>query len=343
MATAHKTTEGTWRVQVYAGKDENGKRKYISITERTRREAERKALQIKADMEEAQKIQDAGITVGEAAKEYIDAKSRILEESTLTGYRRIIKNFMPDDLLSTPCSMLTRQQVQHWINDLAEEHSGKTCANAHGFLSAVVSFQGFDANFRTTLPPRKKAEIYVPDEAEVKNILQKAKGTRLYIPVVLATQCGLRASEISGLTIDNVHDDYISITQARVDTDHGAVTKGTKSTAGTRDVPCNLAIATLLREAAGADGLVCSMRVTDISSTWGKFRAKHNLPKALNFHALRHHYASKCILHKIPDKYAAEMMGHATLDMLHRVYQHTFPSAKSKFAQQMRDSMVETI
>ena len=25
MATAHKTTEGTWRVQVYAGKDENGK------------------------------------------------------------------------------------------------------------------------------------------------------------------------------------------------------------------------------------------------------------------------------------------------------------------------------
>ena len=341
MATAHKTEEGTWRVQVYAGKDENGKRKYISITERTRREAERKALQIKADMEEAQKIKDAGITVGEAVEEYISAKSCVLEESTLTGYRRIVKNYMPDDLLATPCSLLTRQQVQRWINNLAEKHSGKTCANAHGLLSAVLALQGYDVNYRTTMPAKSKTDIYVPDEDEVNAILQQAKGTRLYIPALLATQCGLRASEISGLTVQNVHDNYISIVQARVDTDHGAVIKGTKSSAGTRDVPCTLKIAEALREAANEDGMICSMTVTDISSTWGKFRAKHGLPKALNFHALRHHYASKCLLHDIPDKYAAELMGHATLDMLHRVYQHTFPSAKEKFAQIMRDCTAE--
>ena len=338
MATAHKTTEGTWRVQVYAGKDENGKRKYISITERTRREAEREAARVKQAMEEAERRKNAGITVGEAAEKYIVTKCNLLSPATVTGYRKIIRNNMTDELKDIPVSLLTQQDVQVWINELAAEHSPKTCRNAHGFLTAVIAAEGSSLTLRTTLPQKAKKRIYVPDEAEVQDILNKAQGTSLYIPVLLATQCGLRASEISALELKHVHDDYISIEQARVDTERGPVLKCTKSTAGTRDVPISESLAETLRGAADESGRICSMHSCNISMAWGRFAEKHKLNSSLNFHALRHHYASKCELMRIPVKYAAELMGHSSTDMLNKIYQHTFDSAKAKFAQQLRKS-----
>lgn len=172
----------------------------------------------------------------------------------------------------------------------------------------------------------------------MQDILTKAHGTSLYIPVLLATQCGLRASEISALELRHVHEDYISIEQARVDTERGSVLKCTKSTAGTRDVPISETLAETLRNAADEDGRICSMRSCNISMAWSRFAEKHKLNSALNFHALRHHYASKCELMRIPIKYAAELMGHSSTDMLNKVYQHTFASAKSKYAVLLRNS-----
>lgn len=343
MATAHKTEEGTWRVQVYAGKDENGKRKYISITERTRREAEREAARVKQAMEEAERRKNAGITVGEAAEQYIINKCNVLSPATVTGYRKIINNNMTDELKDIPVSLLTQQDVQVWINHLAAEHSPKTCRNAHGFLTAVIAAEGAPLTLRTTLPQKNKKRIYVPDEDEVQNILTKAEGTNLYIPVLLATQCGLRASEISALESKHIHDDYVSIEQARVDVERGSVLKCTKSTAGTRNVPIPESLAEILRNAATEDGRICNMRSTNISSAWGKFADKHKLNEALNFHALRHHYASKCMLMGIPIKYAAELMGHSSTDMLNKVYQHTFASASSKYADMLRNNTADII
>ena len=59
--------------------------------------------------------------------------------------------------------------------------------------------------------------------------------------------------------------------------------------------------------------------------------------KACNFHALRHHYASKCLLLGMPQKYTAELMGHSSLDMIEKVYQHTFPSAMEQYAKKLRE------
>ena len=38
----------------------------------------------------------------------------------------------------------------------------------------------------------------------------------------------------------------------------------------------------------------------------------------------------------MPQKYTAELMGHGSLDMIERVYQHTFPSAMEEYAKKLR-------
>jgi len=61
----------------------------------------------------------------------------------------------------------------------------------------------------------------------------------------------------------------------------------------------------------------------------------------LNSHALRHHYASKCILLGIPQKYITELMGHSSTDMTEKVYHHIFPSAMEVYSDKLRDQMTE--
>ncbi len=79
----------------------------------------------------------------------------------------------------------------------------------------------------------------------------------------------------------------------------------------------------------------------NICNNWDKFRKKHGINENLNFHALRHHFASKCILLGIPQKYIAELMGHSSTDMIEKVYQHIFPSAMEGYARLLRDQMLE--
>ena len=88
----------------------------------------------------------------------------------------------------------------------------------------------------------------------------------------------------------------------------------------------------LIKEAERHEGHVTAMTGQQISKAWTTFRDKQGIDKALNFHALRHHFASKCLLMGLPQKYIAELMGHSSTDMIERVYQHTFPSAMEEFA-----------
>ena len=67
MARAKKLPSGSWRVQVYTGMVD-GKRKYISITAPTEREANYAALQYQMGVDRKARI---GKTVGEAIDDYI--------------------------------------------------------------------------------------------------------------------------------------------------------------------------------------------------------------------------------------------------------------------------------
>lgn len=334
MATARRLASGNFRVRVYIGKNADGKPQYKSFTAPTKKEAEFLAAQYnQANVD----VCRSELTLKQAIERYIKSKENVLSPSTVRGYYVVLKNYL-SDLMEMRIKKINAETIQEQFNEFAKTHSPKTCRNAHGLISAVLKIHRPDLRLNTTLPQKEKREIYVPDEQEVKSILQLSKGTSLEIPVILATQCGLRASEISGLMIKDVHEQYIEIKQARVDGLDGSTLKSPKSVAGYRKIPISETLHKILSESANGER-VCELKSNDISSRWGKFRVKHGLPEELNFHALRHHYASKCLLMNIPQKYIAELMGHNSLDMIEKVYQHTFPSAMEMFAKQIRDNI----
>lgn len=122
----------------------------------------------------------------------------------------------------------------------------------------------------------------------------------------------------------------------RVDGIKGATVKAPKSVAGYRKIPISAELYTMLKDKA-IDGRICVLNSSDISSRWGYFRSKLGLNPQCNFHALRHHFASRCLLLGMPQKYTAEIMVHSSLKMIEDVYQHTFPSAMEMYANKLRE------
>lgn len=332
MATAKKLPSGSYRVNLYIGKDASGKRKYKSFTADTKKEAEFLAAQYrKLNIETCR----SEIPLSDAVAEYIKSKENIMSPTTIRSYRAILRNDV-QMLMNTKLRDITQQQIQVVFNDFAVNHSPKTCRNVHGLISAVLKVYRPELVLNTSLPQKKKRDIYVPDGAEVAKILRLVESTQLEVPFLLATQCGLRASEICGLETSSICDNYIEIKQAKVRGEGGNVIKNPKSYAGYRRIPISPSLRDFLKEKS-VDDKVFPYTSDWITRNWGEFRKKNNLPEHLNFHALRHHFPSRCLLMGMPQKYIAEIMGHSSVSMIEKVYQHTFPSAMEQYAQQLRE------
>lgn len=335
MATAKKLPSGNWRVNLYIGQ-QDGKRKYKSFTASTKKEAEFMAAEFNLDVKQScfKKL-----TLHNAIERYIESKRNILSPSTVRGYYVILNNYC-GELMKMDINDLNQELVQISINNLAADQSAKTCRNVHGLICAALKIYRPELILHTTLPRKTKNYIYVPDAEEIKEIYRIAIGTFVEIPMFLAAECGLRASEICGLRLENVMPNHIIIKEAVVLGDDGQEhRKAPKSFSGYRKIPISSMAFDYLTSKADSNGRIFPYKVQRISSEWCKFRKKNGINKNLNFHALRHHYASKCILLGIPQKYIAELMGHSSTDMIEKVYQHIFPSSMEQFSEILRKDM----
>lgn len=120
MATAKKLPSGSWRVQVYAGKNADGKPQYRSFTRPTKKEAEYEALQWQLHYKEVSRDTTA-MTLAEAMDKYIASKDGILSPSTLRSYDAICRTAL-QDLMPVKLNRLTPQMIQESINQASKPY-----------------------------------------------------------------------------------------------------------------------------------------------------------------------------------------------------------------------------
>ena len=113
MATAHTLPSGSWRVQLYAGKTPDGKRRYLSFTANTKKEAEYQALQYQLHYKEVSR-DPASMTLNEAMEKYIASKDGILSPSTIRGYENIRRNNLKG-LMPLALNRITQPLVQEAV------------------------------------------------------------------------------------------------------------------------------------------------------------------------------------------------------------------------------------
>ncbi len=330
MATAKKQPSGMWKVRVYHYIDENGKQHYKSFTGRTKKEAEKKALDFSAALASKEDI-----TFGEAAERYINSKSYTLSPTTLSGYKGILKNYL-EPIRSVKLSKLTNEHLQKTIDLVAADHAPKTCQNTRSVISSTLKM--FPVSFKPAMkvPAKVKVEVLVPEDDEVRAMLNDAAGRSIELPILLAAFGSLRRGEICGLCVDCVFDDHIKVKRTMVkNTDKEWVLKEQPKTyAGYRDVP--LPADVLQKLHAAIEGKKDSERVVEmcpqtVYTAFKRVIKRTGLPD-FKFHSLRHYFATFCHSLGIPDQYIAEIGGWDDVATLTKIYQHTQKNKKSSVA-----------
>lgn len=326
MAKAKKLKSGNWRVLVYEYTDQDKKRHYKSITAPTKKEAEYAAAEYALDKNKVKTYDN--LTLKEAYERYIKSKSSVLSPSTIAGYERSKRNHFKN-LMPMTLNKLTPQLIQIAVNELAANHSPKTVRNAHGLLHSVIKTYRPNFDFNTTLPQRIKPDYVIPTTKDINKLLAVAN-EKIRVPILLASQGGLRRSEICALTAEDFTDLGVNINKATVyDKDNNTIIKTTKTIAGTRFVPLPHKV---IEEARRWNYFGCTP--TTLSNWYHKARKNADVPH-FSFHKLRHYFASELHSRGIPDKYIAEIGGWETVEMLQKIYQHTLRDKQEEISKKI--------
>lgn len=340
MPKAKKLPSGNWRILVYDGKDENGKRIYQSFTADTKKEAEYKA----AEYALTHKKKPDDITVGEAIDEYISSRNKTMSVSSVRSYKNIRKNCL-GGLADVKIKDVTEITLQNWANNNAPNYAPKSIRSQYGLITAALKQHRITLEYNSVLlKPKQKTDYVIPDKAQMAKIVKAVNGTNVEIPVLLALMLGMRQSEIAGLVWDDYDGETINIHGAKLlDENNKMVYKDTnKSYAGRRVIDVPDYLAKKLNEekerttASGADP-ISPMLSSSVLRTFQKICKENGLPP-YKMHALRHANASLMLIEGVADKYAMERLGQSTTNMLKNIYQHTFEPEKKKVSEKLNDT-----
>lgn len=320
--------DGLFHARVFGPVRDNGKRPSKRISGHSKKEVEQKAEEYLSEMK---KCPDKyRMTLEEAAQKYIEylsAKKKPLSPSTLRSYEGIARNHFKQ-LHKTAIFDITEDMIQDEIYELEDKIKAKTIENIVNFY--VPCIHHFRRGFKPELdlPEKESPEIKVPDVEYLRTKISTIKNKRLLLPVLLASYCGMRRSEIAALDLANdIEYDVlvdknsdkkigiIHITHAIVRGTDDYVDKGTKSKAGTRDVFMPEWLNDIIKRFRD-DKDFSPYPPHKISTVFAEWAKKENI--GCSFHGLRHFYASLGEALNIPDLYMMDMMGHSTPYMLQK-------------------------
>ena len=331
--TAIQLPSGNWRCRA-SYTDEDGVQHKQAYTEETKALAEAKAIAWKAGIikECAAK---KNLTLEAALDEYIDTcRAQRRSPATISGYLTIKRNSFPN-IIHKQVRRLTLRDIQRQIDERAQTVSPKTLRNDFGLLGSVLKFHRPDLNMKTIrLPEVDDDEVVIPDDDEARLLMDAARPDKdLYCAVLLAITTGLRRSEICALEWKDIDAEActLSVTKAIVlDREtHTWILKGPKKKSSKRVIRIEKEVVDeLVKNRTGFKNIV-NVTPAIISTRFSRMRDELGMKK-IHFHSLRHYKASVLLCLGYTPEFARRRLGHATDNMVKRVYGHLVSGAKNE-------------
>jgi integrase len=222
----------------------------------------------------------------------------------------------------------------------------------------------FNPTEAVTPPKQVRKEIRILTVDEQKKFMSALNGHRLEALFKLALATGMRKGELMALTWDCVDFENRSIkvtkSASRIRNPHTRVTSietgNTKTASGVRQVPILPGVLPVLKEhrrrqemekriagsAYNRTGLVfCSnigtyIEPRRVNTTLGKLVNKAGI-EHINFHALRHTFATRALETGIPAKVVQEILGHSDVALTLNRYTHVLKSTAQEQMNKMNE------
>lgn len=339
MPKAKRLPSGSYRTQVYAGKDETGKKFYESFTASTAKESELLAAQFKASIN---RRKQGDLTVGEAIDGYISAKEAVLSPKTAREYKSMARNHY-DPIRHKIIRKLTSEDLQIYISSLVGKKNPKTIANIYGLLSASLALYAPDLSFRVSLPKKVKKKQTAPSDEEIQ-LLYKESNDIMKICIALAAFGSCRRGEICAIKYKDVTKTGVQIHSDMVqNSDNQWILKEIPKTSESyRFVRLPQKILALIGT-GDPNALIIPCNPSAMSHRFEHIRDRLGLHH-VRFHDLRHYFASIAAVLGIPETYIADFGGwRQDSPVLKEVYQNKIIPIADRYAGKLMDHFDEII
>jgi integrase len=365
----------SWRIRVFLGRDEAGKKRYLERTVRgTKREAQRVMARLVTEVDEGRHVAAAASRFGDVLERWLEVKATVVEPTTLASYRWIATTYLSPRLGSLQLDKIRALDLDTFYAQLRTSGSsqgGPLSARTVRLCHTVVS-QTLDQARRwgmvarnvaadATVPKSRKAEIDPPSVDTLRQLLDAAVAYdtefALYLRVLAATGC--RRSEVLALRWTDVEfaSGELKIRRSLAIVSGEVIEKDTKSHQARRIAidPASLAAlemhnAELCRRAEtlggklAADALLFSAddhrqrpwRPDVVTNRFLRLCRKAGV-SGVRLHDLRHFVATNLGAAGTPIATISARLGHRDVATTLNVYSHSLPAADRAAASTLGD------
>jgi integrase len=357
---------------IQVGHYENGRPRYKWTTVKGgKREAQRELNRLLAEMQAGAYVEPSRLTLAQYLDRWLaDYAKTNVSDKTYEGYEEFVRVHLKPALGRHPLAKLRPVDIQAYYSEKLQNGrrdgkgglSARTVLHHHRVLrealQQAVKWQLLVRNPADAVePPRPEGkEMPVLDEAGTATLLQAARGTRLYLPVLLAVTTGMRRGEILGLRWQDVDlkAATLAVRQSLQRTKAGTALKQPKTQKSRRLIALPSVTVDALARHRGEQaeqkrslgpgyqdrGLVAAAEdgtpffPNAFSHAFADLVARAGVER-VRFHDLRHSHATQLLLHGVHPKIVSERLGHATIGITLDTYSHVLPGMQEEAARKV--------
>lgn len=351
----HKRKDGRWEGRYKKGRKPDGSIMYGSIYAKSYREVKTKLSEIAKEVPEQNVSRSFEKTFGDVLELWMENNRIRLKGGTINKYRNLIDAHIMPELGNVKLSAITSTIINNFLmqklqKGRLDKAGGLSASYVRSIMLIVNSAIKFAVAEQMCLPLKTpimkpsntKTEITVLSIDEQKrlemHLCSDLTPTKAGIYISLHT--GLRIGEICALAWDDVDfkNRIIKIrhTVARVrdsnrekETATKLIIDTPKTPSSTRDIPISSDLLPILEEIHNfsSSTYVISESTEFISPRTYEYRYHRLLDEtgiaSVNYHALRHTFATRCIEAGVDVKSLSEILGHSNVGITLNTYVHS--------------------
>ena len=364
---------GRWAVVLDIRDPETGKRrrKWHSFTG-TKREAQKECARLVTEMQGGGYAEPIKTTFGQFLEDWLAHVKPQVTPRTHERYTEIVRKNIAPALGAIRLTVLRPAQIAgayaKALTGGRRDGKGGLSPNTVLYMHRIIKHALSDAVRWGTLvknpadavdPPKvERPAMSTYDMAQTAELLDTARGTRLFVPILLGVLCGLRRGEIVALRWRHVDfvAGQIAVMEAAEQTIGGVRYKPPKSGRSRTVAPSTFVLEELRahRVRQAEEFLRLGVRQSDtfvytredgepiqprtLTHGWQAFVAHASLPR-VRFHDLRHAHATHMLASGVHPKVASERLGHSKVGITLDLYSHVLPGMQADAAARVDDAL----
>lgn len=352
----HKRKDGRWEGRYKTGNNENGRTLYTSVYGKTYAEVKKKLNDAEKGRDDSKQKWKNKKLFAYAVEQWFLTNRQSLKKSTAHKYEYLIDKHILPSLgtvkLNEISSIMLNEFAQKKL-DCGSLNGKKGLSKSYVrsimlIIDSVMKFaaqQGWCSLLASIYKPTPERKDLIILSAAEQAKLERSLILNLSVTaigILLTLQTGLRIGEICALTWDDIDFNncilYVRSTVSRVKNPHSTGTiliiDSPKTDSSIRAIPFKTSLRDLLLQVKlkAVSKYVISDKTDFISPRTFEYRYHKimnqlQLPD-LNYHALRHTFATRCIECGVDEKSLSEILGHSNVSITLNTYVHSSMNLK---------------